>query len=70
MGKILNRKRKLNELLLNKELPAEQRESLELQRQRMKVQLKQRATRYKQNKINKDDKPNIDSVHRYHKPIK
>ena len=66
MGKILNRKRKLNELLLNKELPVEQRESLELQQQRMKVVLKQRAARHKQNKINKADnnKPNADSFHR------
>ena len=68
MGKILNRKRKLNELLLNNELSLEQRESLQLQQQSMKVQLKQRAARYKQNKINKHNKPSMDSVHRYHKP--
>ena len=53
MGHEWDRKRKLDELLLNNDLTEEQRVSYESQRERMKGLLKLKAARHKLNKLKK-----------------
>jgi hypothetical protein len=53
MGREWDRKKKLEDLLANKDLAAEQRLSYEAQLERMKGLLKIKAARYKINKLKK-----------------
>ena len=53
MGREWDRKKKLEDLLSNKDLTAEQRLSYEAQLERMKGLLKLKAARYKINKLKK-----------------